>query len=630
MSSKNNEVRGKAANADGGKAAVQSNQNLGGAAGKRPLVATFVWLALCVVSQILFGCPEFSGSYLLGLVFILALVGAELGFLDAVYRKKKYSLIPGWKKFTGYSLVFCYAFQALPRVGWQNDGLIAGGRVVFLFVLSLACLVAGFVAFLQMGRPAVLADFGLITEEEIKDKALRKKNRAANRKTGFLHGLFEWVDAIAFAAIAVILINIFIFQLYVIPSESMVPTFLINDRPFTLKCTMGPRLPLTDWRLPFIDEPKSGDIVTIANPRYPENRQVNIKKQLSQFVFMLTFTKVNIDRQADGTPKNDPLVKRVVGVPGEQLMMIDDQLYARKAGEAGFKAVEEDRTWARVDLWKESAETRSKIQALPLDEKGRALLDAWDARKNGADLAGLGAGLAASARRIEALAFVARGRTQPVPSSDLAGARDEVLSGASLDGASYIASLGVGEGNVPLALALAAARNPAVATAVAVYARDGAAAAARPAATPYERGSRALDLLIKANFVGRVERALELLAAGKGPDEVSRDQAFLRLQSESSELRIYFFYYDYRNFPAFPSGDAVLGRDEYFAMGDNRYNSLDFRFQERMKVRALDQVDASSVRYRSQLAPFALEKKYIEGRASFILWPFSRFGKLGK
>jgi hypothetical protein len=34
------------------------------------------------------------------------------------------------------------------------------------------------------------------------------------------------------------------------------------------------------------------------------------------------------------------------------------------------------------------------------------------------------------------------------------------------------------------------------------------------------------------------------------------------------------------------------------------------------------------VSYRSLLAPFALEKKYIEGKAIFILWPPNRLGSI--
>ena len=115
-------------------------------------------------------------------------------------------------------------------------------------------------------------------------------------------------------------------------------------------------MPLTDWRLPFLRLPERGDIMTLANPRYPENQSVNLKKYLAQLVSMVTFTAVNIDKYLpDGSQKADPLVKRIVGVPGEKLMMIDDVLYSKRAGDARFSPVEADKAWARVDLWKEES-----------------------------------------------------------------------------------------------------------------------------------------------------------------------------------------------------------------------------------------------------------------------------------
>ncbi|MCK7479788.1 MAG: hypothetical protein M0C28_22740 [Candidatus Moduliflexus flocculans] len=111
-----------------------------------------------------------------------------------------------------------------------------------------------------------------------------------------------------------------------------------------------------------------GDVVTIANPRYPENHRVDLKKHVSQFVYMVTLTAVHLDSTLpDGTPKADPLVKRITGVPGEKLMMVDDILYARRKGDAGFRKVEEP--WAATDLWKQDAALRRRrIQQLPLDE----------------------------------------------------------------------------------------------------------------------------------------------------------------------------------------------------------------------------------------------------------------------
>ena len=595
-------------------------------AGRRPLAPAFVWLGIDLLAVPLSGCPRFNGSYVVFVLFTLALLASELLFLDALYRKGKTRLFPAWKKFSGYALVVAYVVQALPRVAWHNEGLIGEGRTIFLFALELVSLIAGCVAFFLAGRPPVLAAFGLITEEEIHDRKLRRQNRTARQKPGFLRGLLDWVDAIAFAAIAVILINIFIFQLYVIPSESMVPGFFINDRPFTTKLTMGPRLPLTEWRLPFVSKIKRGDIVTISNPRYPENHEVNVKKQLSQFVYMLTFTAVNIDRLPDGSQKNDPLVKRVVGVPGEKLMMVDDILYARTKADADFHAVEDDRKWARTDLWKEDAARRAKIRTLPIDERGRAVLTAWDEKKNGADPAALGAELRGLSARMTALAASLRGAHEPVTTMSITDLRDEAVAGTASSGAAYLS--GLGADGVDLSLALAAIRSHVAASALATYALDGAAVSILPAADPYERGTRNLDLLIKVNLLERIVRDLELLAGGADFGAIGTDAKLATLTDDSLELRTYLGYYDARNFPAFPAGDAYLGPTEYFAMGDNRYNSLDFRFQERMVDRALDSADPSSIRYRSLLAPFALDRKFIEGKASFILWPPSRIGAI--
>lgn len=604
-------------------------------AGRLPLVPALAWLGILVLAFLLQGLPAFGVEWILDLVFTLGLCAAELAFLDAIYRKGKGSLLSAWKKFTGYALVLAYVFQSLPRVAWRNDGLIGEGRTVFLYALSLASLAAGLVVFFLLGRPAVQAAFGLITPEEVKDRALRKKNRAQRRKPGFLHGLLEWVDAIAFAAIAVIVINIFVFQLYVIPSESMVPSFLMGDRPFTLKLTMGPRLPLTEWRLPILDPPKRGDIVTIANPRFEENHEVNIKKQLSQFVYMLTFTAVNLNKDENGQDKPDPLVKRVVGMPGDRLMMIDDVVYARREGEAGFTPLEADRKWARVDLWKGDVVPVSKIKQVPIDEATRTLLSAWDARKNGLAPAQASASLRLAADRVLATAAKSRGRAEPVPSSMLAGLRDEAIRGASSGGAAWIGVNGVawfmgggtGSEDLAVALALAAARDAKVAEAVAAFARDGAAALLEKPADAYERGGRAFSALLKANLAARVERALELLPGG-GLEALASDEVMARLGREAWELGVYFRLYDSRNFPVFPSGDRYLGPDEYFAMGDNRYNSLDFRYDDRTEDRVLDPADGSGIHYRSAVAPFALKREFIEGKASFILWPFSRAGAI--
>lgn len=409
----------------------------------------------------------------------------------------------------------------------------------------------------------------------------------------------------------------------------MVPNFLIGDRPFTDKLSMGPRIPLTEWHLPALTNPKRGDIVTISNPRYPENHQVSVKKQFAQFLFMITFTKVNIDTLPDGSQKSDPLVKRVVGVPGEKLMMIDDTLYS-KTKDHDWAAVTDDKKWACVDIWKQDPALTSKVQTLPLDERGRQLLTKWDNLKNASDPAALGSECVKTASNIAALAARLRNAKVPVPGSNIATLRDEALEAVSASGPLYLANQGCEAEDV--SLALAAVKSDLMTSAIRDYAASAAASASLKCPTPYESGSKALNLLIKLNTLKRIDRDLALLTGGSGFDGLSKDETRSTLMREAQELDIYLMaYYDARNFPEFPAGEGrYLGPSEYFAMGDNRYNSLDFRFEEtsERKLRALYSGDSYSLRYASILNPFALEREFIEGRALFILWPFSRLGRI--
>ncbi|MBL8968564.1 MAG: hypothetical protein JNG85_16280 [Spirochaetaceae bacterium] len=604
-----------------------------GPAGTRVLIAALAWIGAILLSVVLTGCPRFSPLYALYLGASLLLVAGELLFVRAIWFKGKVGLYPGWKKFTGYSLPAYYALHALPRVEWGNAGLIGQGRGTFIFALTLLVTAAGAAAFFLAGRLPSLVAFGVLSAEEAADPVLRKKRAREHRRRGPVAFVLDWVDALAWAAIAVLIVNCFVFQLYEVPSESMVPAFLVGDRPFTLKLASGPRIPLTEARLPALRPWRRGDVATIANPRYPENHRVDLKKNFSQFVFMLTFTGVNLDAKLpDGSPKADPLVKRIVGLPGERLMMVDDALYARRAGDADFSRVDEP--WARSDLWKEEAALRSRFRELPIDEGTRSLLAAWDRRKNEAEPAALAAAVEAARARIEASlarltpsrlsAFEAR--ELPRAGGGLAERRADAVAAAAAGGDPFSSA---GPQAEDLSLALAAAGDPMVRASLRAYAAGALTAAAKSPADAYEKGSRALNLIIKANLLTRVDRDLALLAAGSPIEAFGGDAERNRLLGEARELYVYLQgFYDARNFGSFPSADSYLGPDEFFAMGDNRYNSLDFRYALAPSSRALDPGDPASVRYASLLAPFPLQGKFIEGLALFRLWPPSRVGAI--
>lgn len=85
---------------------------------------------------------------------------------------------------------------------------------------------------------------------------------------------------------------------YVIPSESMVPTLLVHDHIFVNKFAYGFRLPFAETYLIYFAPPKRGDVVVF--------RSVD-----DSHVF---------------------LVKRVIGLPGDDIQLKDDRLYVNGAG----------------------------------------------------------------------------------------------------------------------------------------------------------------------------------------------------------------------------------------------------------------------------------------------------------
>ncbi len=87
----------------------------------------------------------------------------------------------------------------------------------------------------------------------------------------------EWAEAFVIALILAIIIRSFIFQVYKIPSGSMIPTLKIGDRVIAIKYPYGPKLPFTNVHLPRLKEPQVGDIIVFL---YPENPKLHFVKRL--------------------------------------------------------------------------------------------------------------------------------------------------------------------------------------------------------------------------------------------------------------------------------------------------------------------------------------------------------------
>jgi signal peptidase I len=113
----------------------------------------------------------------------------------------------------------------------------------------------------------------------------------------------EFIESIVFALMMAIVVMTFVVQSFEIPSGSMIPTLLLGDRILVNKFIFGTRLPFTDIKLLALREPVRGEIVVFLPPPHfesPIGRGVH-------------------------------LIKRVVGLPGDTIRIVDKHLFINGA-----------------------------------------------------------------------------------------------------------------------------------------------------------------------------------------------------------------------------------------------------------------------------------------------------------
>jgi len=178
-------------------------------------------------------------------------------------------------------------------------------------------------------------------------KALKAFEKTQKVQRTFFGEVRSWVDALVFAVFAVLLINQYIFQLFVIPTPSMVSTLNVGNRVFVSKTIYGieiypggPKIFGTNRNV------QRDNIITFYNPEYKSKGPVF--DILSQIIYMGTFSLVNIDRNEDGSVAERLYVKRAVGFPSELVKFVNGNVLVRQAGSSTFETEEDFR--ATLDL----------------------------------------------------------------------------------------------------------------------------------------------------------------------------------------------------------------------------------------------------------------------------------------
>ncbi len=427
-----------------------------------------------------------------------------------------------------------------------------------------------------------------------------------------VYQFFDLLDAAVWAIFTVLIFQIFVLQLYSIPSESMVPTFLVSDKVFVSKVDCGPKFPLTDVGLPDFRKYKRGDTIVLRNPHYTINRQSEVKTVISNLVYMFTLTKVQINKDQYGDQKADPLVKRITGLPGEQLVMQDGVLYVRTKNSDEFIPSEIDAQYAKWNLngIKGVSLAAKTLQKLPLTENEYKIMTDFEQYRREYDL---NSAAEEVQKIVSDLKVLCKNNELSGKFSEPDLVQMELFAYAS----DYAGNITTQNGGIEWFSKFVTSW---------IDSKDNKR-------DYYSEANFRLNVITKVEFAKYVYRYAELSASDASFDQTSDSQ----INEIFNNAKVLLWYVnnllDQRNMPLFPANDAngnpsYIPDNCYFMMGDNRFNSFDLRHKDSYSLTPLCTDDPYSVEYYSIMAPQYINKKYIIGKPVLRILPLNRIGRV--
>ncbi len=568
------------------------------------------------------------------LAFPLSLAGSAFLFYFLLYKTLKleqYSAVKVSVKFLQYIPFILLASFIVRRAG-KNETYYWYDVVTVL--LWCIVFVSSLIALYFLNEKRL---FKIVPEWKKFFSTNNKKSGiiATKKITGksILFEILDWVDALVQAVFMVLLIQIFILQLYVIPSESMVPSFLIGDRVVVLKTPSGPKFPLSDVGFPCLKTYKRGDVIVFRNPHYSMDRKSEVRTVVSQIVYMLTFTTVNLNVDENGEPKADPLVKRICGVPGEQLVMQDGTLYARTSASDEFKSVALDSKFACWNLApyakKVNTFTKKLVKDVPLSEENYNLMLEIEEERRNFDLSSAAFECWSISKSFLSIFnrignYNAESSTLSLNTYDLFSNYYEntkkLLSGIeSYRWFNKFMYNWEEDENIGKAFNSFTNGGKSV-NSLTLFNGD-----------LYAEANFKLNIMTKLTAGRLFLRTAELMEKGYSEDDIENDEKIIEYLVEAQKLHFYLLILDQRNMPVFPANSEdgkpnYIPENCYFMMGDNRFNSLDMRHSYEASYKPVSKYDEYSVLYYSNMEPQFVNKNRILGSAVYRFWPANRIG----
>ncbi|MBT7895795.1 MAG: signal peptidase I [Flavobacteriales bacterium] len=155
----------------------------------------------------------------------------------------------------------------------------------------------------------------------------KKNKKKKSNKSEFRN----WAEAILFAVVAATILRTFLIEAYTIPTSSMEKSMLIGDFLFVSKTSYGPRVPITPiafplvhHTLPFTKNKKSySEIIKL-----PFHRMQGFGDVERNDCVVFNWPAEKLGRPVD---KKENYVKRCVGIPGDEIEVINGVLNVNKS-----------------------------------------------------------------------------------------------------------------------------------------------------------------------------------------------------------------------------------------------------------------------------------------------------------
>lgn len=193
------------------------------------------------------------------------------------------------------------------------------------------------------------------SEKRTQNRSSKTNNKRTDKKDGKPKKgpLREWLDALVFALIVMLIVRTFIFDLFRIPTPSMEENLLVGDYLFVSKLNYGTRTPST-LGIPFTQ-------IFVPGVRFPSTRLPGFSEveRGDAVVFNFPPEFKPVDRKTH-------YIKRTVGMPGETIEVRDKVVHIN-----GEPAPLQNGMQQKWNVFKEDARMvlpRSQLQALGIKD----------------------------------------------------------------------------------------------------------------------------------------------------------------------------------------------------------------------------------------------------------------------